>query len=67
MNKKQSILILVSMLMVFAMLLGACQPQTIVETVEVEKIVEVETEAKPKPGLKAIAGKLFNQDTTVVW
>jgi basic membrane protein A and related proteins len=46
MNKKQSILILVSLMMVFALVLGGCQPQTIVETVEVEKIVEVEKEVE---------------------
>ena len=42
MDKKQSILILVSLMIVFALVVGGCQPQTIVETVEVEKVVEVE-------------------------
>jgi basic membrane protein A and related proteins len=46
MDKKKSILILVSLMMAFALVLGACQPQTIIETVEVEKIVEVEKEVE---------------------
>lgn len=44
--KSRSLLVLVALFMVAALVLGACQPQTIVETVEVEKVVEVEKEVE---------------------
>jgi basic membrane protein A and related proteins len=43
---KRSIILLVALVVVVSLALSACQPQTIVETVEVEKIVEVEKEVE---------------------
>lgn len=42
--KNRPILLLISLLIVASVLLSACQPQVVVETVEVEKVVEVEKE-----------------------